>query len=90
MNISLCEIVVSIMGHDKGKLFLVLAKEDGFLYLGDGKSRKAQKPKKKSIKHVDPTGRIDQALLEKLQAGGTLTNKEIRAALKNSGFEKNY
>ena len=90
MNISLCEIVKSLFGHDKEKYFLVLSKEEKFLYLSDGKSRKAQKPKKKNIKHVAPTGMVDQGLLKKMQSGDTLTNKEIKGALKNACFEKNY
>ena len=93
MEISLCEIVLSKYGHDKEKYFLVVSKDNGFLYLSDGKSRKAQKPKKKNIKHVIPTGKADQYLLEKLKSGDTLTHKEIRYSLKiykQAIDEKNY
>ncbi len=93
MEINLCEIVLSKYGHDKEKYFLVVSKDEDFLYLSDGKSRKAQKPKKKNIKHVIPTGEVSKELLNKLQSGDTLTNKEIRYSLRKfrkAIDEKNY
>ena len=50
------DVVVSLAGHDRGKLLLVVGvEEDGRLLLCDGKSRRLQKPKCKSPKHVRVT-----------------------------------
>ena len=52
------ELVRSIAGHDKGDFFLVIRKEGEFLWLCDGKRRKATACKKKKKKHVMSTGKI--------------------------------
>ncbi len=46
------DIVRSCAGKDKGKAFLVLAVQDGYVELANGRRRKVQRPKRKSIKHV--------------------------------------
>lgn len=46
------EIVKSLRGHDKDKFFAVVMQDDRFVFLADGKNRKINAPKKKSIKHV--------------------------------------
>ena len=48
-------VVKSLKGHDKGKLFVVVKTEAGYLLLADGKNRKKHNPKKKSQKHVEIT-----------------------------------
>lgn len=55
-KIRIGELVQSAAGHDKSKYFIVTALDDEFVYLCDGKSRKADKPKKKKRKHVKKTG----------------------------------
>ncbi len=45
-------LVASTAGHDKGRVYLVLKVEGSFLFLADGRYRKADKPKKKRVKHV--------------------------------------
>lgn len=47
--------VYSKSGHDKGKLFVVIQVVDDYVYLVDGKSRTLDKPKKKKLKHIQPT-----------------------------------
>jgi hypothetical protein len=47
-------IVVSLSGHDKDRLYLVVGEENGYLFLSDGKIRRLQKPKRKKIKHIRP------------------------------------
>lgn len=46
------EIIKSLRGHDKDKFFAVIMQSDKFVFLADGKNRKMNAPKKKSIKHV--------------------------------------
>lgn len=50
------EIVLSLAGHDKGKLFCVIGAEGDFLLLADGKGRKLDAPKRKRTKHVRGVG----------------------------------
>lgn len=66
------DIVVSLAGHDKGKLYQVVGEDKGKLLLADGKNKTLAKPKTKSPKHVRPT-----ALCERAPA----TDKEIRKTL---------
>ncbi len=74
MNIQIGQIVMSLMGHDKGDFQVVLSFEDKFLFLSDGKRRKMEAPKKKKLKHV--------ALTKTVLAPECLkTNRQIRNAL---------
>lgn len=54
--ISVGDMVISHMGHDKGELFIVIDASEGYVTICDGKTRKADKKKKKKIKHIKPTG----------------------------------
>jgi len=77
------EFVYASAGRDEGKCFIVLSREDNYLYLCDGKSRKVSNPKKKKIKHVRLTGDKDDFIVNKLETVGKLTNKEVRYSLNN-------
>ncbi|MEE1014003.1 MAG: KOW domain-containing RNA-binding protein [Clostridia bacterium] len=57
-NIHIGELVQSIAGHDKGDYFLVIRREGEYLYLCDGKRRKATSCKKKKQKHMIGSGRV--------------------------------
>ena len=46
------DIVMSLAGHDRGKLYMVTGAEGERLLLRDGKLRKETNPKSKSPKHV--------------------------------------
>ncbi len=54
--ISVGDMVISHMGHDKGNFFIVTEVDNTYVTICDGKTRKADKKKKKKIKHVKPTG----------------------------------
>lgn len=54
--ISVGEMVISCMGHDKGDYFIVIDADENYVTVCDGKRRKAEKKKRKKIKHVKPTG----------------------------------
>ncbi len=77
------EFVYASAGRDEGKCFIVISKEDNYLYLCDGKSRKVSNPKKKKLKHTRPTGDSDEFIVNKLNTIGRLTNKEVRYSLTN-------
>ena len=54
------DIVVSIMGHDRGEHYLVIDCDKDFIYLADGRLKTLDKPKKKNIKHVSRLGKSDE------------------------------
>ena len=39
-------------GHDKGKLYIIAASDDAYVYLVDGEYKKMDAPKKKKIRHI--------------------------------------
>ena len=46
-------VVTSIKGHDKGRLFLIVASiNDRYVLIADGDTRKLEHPKKKQLKHL--------------------------------------
>ena len=65
---------MSKAGKEKGFFYVVTDTDGKYLYLADGKLRPLEKPKKKSMKHIQLTNSfIDEGELE--------TNKKIRKAL---------
>ncbi len=46
------DIVLSLAGHDGGRLYVVIGEREGRLLLCDGRNRKLENPKCKSPKHV--------------------------------------
>ncbi|MBR2667655.1 MAG: KOW domain-containing RNA-binding protein [Oscillospiraceae bacterium] len=74
-------IVRSEAGHDKGSCFFVVGEEGEYLYLADGKTRKAAAPKRKKTKHVSFLEESRTPLAEKIRQGESVTNKEIKRTL---------
>ena len=54
------DIVISIMGHDRGEHYLVIDCDKDFIYVADGRLKTLDKPKKKNIKHVSRLGKSDE------------------------------
>lgn len=82
MTISLGDIVYSIAGRDGGCYFAVMAVENNFAFICDGRSRKTDKPKKKKVKHLKCGIGHSDYLAEKIKNGEEVTNREIRSVLK--------
>ena len=55
MELSRGQIVKSLSGRDKDRYFVVLAVQEEFVWLSDGKMRKLEHPKCKKIKHIQIT-----------------------------------
>ena len=69
------QFAVSKAGHDKDRLYVIVAQE--------GKLKIPDKPKKKKRKHIQPiTQTVDEELLCKLQRGGKIYPEEIKFAVK--------
>lgn len=75
------QLVCSKAGHDKGKIYVIVNIENEYLYLADGEIRKKDNPKKKKIKHIQPTKYIDQDICKKI-AGNNVTDEEIKRVIK--------
>ena len=88
MIVEVSDIVISQNGRDIGKYFFVVAVEDGFCKLVDGKGRKLEKPKRKNIKHVRIEEKSNNAISEKLRNDEKVTNNEIRRALEQYKADK--
>ena len=83
-RLTLGDAVISLRGHDRETVYVVVGEEGSFVRLADGKSRTLSAPKKKNRKHVKKIGAVDAALLEKLRLCGA-GNEEIKYFLKAFG-----
>ena len=81
MDIAKSNIVKSIAGRDAGKYFFVLATEEDFLLLADGKHRRLESPKRKRARHVQFVAESDSAVAEKIRSSEKITNSELRRAI---------
>ena len=81
--IELGAIVVSKMGRDEGRSFVVIREVDAdFVELADGKLRTMDHLKKKRRKHLKTTGVVVQELRTRLSEGKAVENHEVRSWLK--------
>ncbi len=55
MELKKGQIVKSVKGHDKGDLLMIADFDEKRVLLCDGKHRKFEKPKSKSLKHIELT-----------------------------------
>ncbi len=69
--------VVSLAGHDRGRCFFVVGKEEGYLLVADGRARKIEKPKRKKVRHIRVVGFPEGAVAEKLRRGEKVCNREL-------------
>ncbi|MDD4002829.1 MAG: RNA-binding protein [Clostridia bacterium] len=75
-------VVISKCGRDKGRYFIVLKSEGGYVYLTDGAMRKLASPKKKKIKHITITSDKLENIADKLKLGKKVFDGEIKSALR--------
>ncbi len=81
-NVSIGQVVKSIAGRDKGRLYMVVGVEGKMLLLVDGFSRKLRKPKRKNVLHVQLTNVVDLDIRNRLQKGGLVRDEEIHSFIK--------
>lgn len=75
------DIVLSLAGRDAGRMFFVLAVEDGYALVADGKLRRADNPKRKKLKHLRYEATPDCRTAERLRAGETVRSSELRRGM---------
>lgn len=75
--------VASKAGHDREAVYIIVAEDDEYVYLADGKYKTLEKPKKKNRKHLrliqsmDAEDDMTQRLLKKQP----VYNEEIKKAI---------
>ena len=89
MDISKSDIIISLAGRDKGKLFYVMDVEENFVLIADGKGRKLENPKRKKLKHVRRVSRTETRVAAKIQNGDKVLNSELRRDLATFGQQFN-
>ena len=82
MNLQIGNVVISTMGRDKGRYFIVVNVEENYVYLVDGSLRKVDKPKKKKIKHIEITSLYEENIATKIKNKHKITNQDVKKALK--------
>lgn len=81
--IAVGDIVVSQMGRDEGRSFVVIQEVDSdFVLLADGRLRTMDHLKMKRRKHLKTTGIVVEELRERLRTGAAVENHEVRSWLK--------
>ena len=80
-NYDVSDVVEATAGRDAGKWFYVIATEDQFVMLANGKDRPLEKPKRKKCKHVRKVLRPDTRVAQKLISGDKVLNSELRRDL---------
>ena len=71
------QVVFSKCGRDKGRAFVVLSVEGEYVFLADGQLRPLNKPKKKKVRHIQPT----RSFVGIEANPGGLTDADIRKCL---------
>ncbi len=74
-------LAVSRAGHDRDTVYVVLAADDTYFWLADGKRRRLENPKKKKQMHVQVVKHLPTALLEQMQS--ITLDAHIRKILKS-------
>ena len=77
VEVNVGDLVVSRAGRDKGRPFVVLRAEEGFVYLVDGDLRKLDRPKKKKRMHVKPYPKKGLCRMD-LAEGRQLCDADVR------------
>lgn len=74
---------ISLAGHDKGQMYVIIKEDGEYFYLSDGNIRPLDKLKKKKKKHTQLVkSGVDGILADKLQNAKPIYNEEIKFAIK--------
>ena len=82
MRIQKSDIVLSLAGRDRGGRFVVVDTTEGFAWLADGKGRRIEKPKQKTLRHLRYVCSDGSQTGEKIRNGLAVTNNELKRTLK--------
>lgn len=71
----------SLAGHDKGEIFVIIEDIGEYVFLVDGKLRPAERPKRKSRKHIQLIHDDGEQKRQKLIQDRKLTDEAIRKSI---------
>lgn len=75
-------LVSSKAGHDKGKIYIITAENEEYVWIADGKSKTIEYPKKKKKKHVQIIKVYkDNDVITSLEQKKTVRDEEIRRVI---------
>ena len=77
----IADVVEATAGREKGNWYYVIAADDEFLYLANGKDRSLEQPKRKKRKHAKKVLRSETRVAIKLRAGDKVLSSELRKDL---------
>ena len=80
-DIHISDVVVSTAGRDQGEWFYVIAEDQTYLFLANGKDRTLDRPKRKKRKHVQKVLRSETRVAVKIRSGDKVLNGELRRDL---------
>ena len=76
-------LAVSLAGHDKGQIYLIIREDGEYVYLCDGRLKTTEQPKRKNRKHIQVIKRgVDQELTTRLAKGESVRDEEIKRMIK--------
>ncbi len=73
------KLVISLKGHDTGRIYLVTEVNGADAYVSDGREHKLARPKRKNIKHIFPI--LDEVRIDPSQ----MTDGVLRKLLREQG-----
>ncbi len=83
MDMESGQVVKSLAGRDKGKLYLIIGFVEGDrVFLADGRCRTVNNPKKKNLKHLQPYRCVIPEIKERIRQGN-LNDNMVRNILNN-------
>lgn len=78
LNVQLGDLVLSLLGRDKKKIFIVIDVNGDRIAVVDGKTHLIQKPKLKNVKHVkNLLSAKFTGVAEKIKSGQSVGNQRI-------------
>ena len=77
------QLVISKLGRDKGRLFIVVdLVGERHAYIADGSTHKISSPKLKSKKHLILLQQVDEDIASRLRAGLAVADHQLVTALR--------
>ena len=76
-------LALSLAGHDKNQIYIIIREDDEYVYLCDGKLKPLAAPKKKNKKHIQVINKgVDAELSNRIRESGNVRDEEIKRTIK--------
>ncbi len=76
-------VCVSLAGHDKGDVFVIIEEREEYVSLVNGASRPLAKPKRKKKKHIQIIHDEEEWKRKNLIEEGRIRDEQIRAVIRS-------